>query len=82
MDNNLKISKTELGYTPHNIFNDMATKNKIDKHLLDINDIISEDDIRNIKVSIPDLSSVHFVKEDGKRRKMSTTPWDILDIEA
>lgn len=36
-----------------NIFNDAATKNKIRQHLLDINDVISEDDIRNIRVSFP-----------------------------
>lgn len=40
-------------YQPTDIFNDKATRNKIDRHLLDINDVISEDDIRNIQVSFP-----------------------------
>lgn len=53
MENNLKISKQGIHYRPADVFNDRETKNKIDRHLLDINDVISEDDIRNIKVSFP-----------------------------
>mgnify|MGYP001170223707 FL=1 len=53
MENNFKISKQVFNYRPADVFNDRETKNKIDRHLLDINDVISEDDIRNIKVSFP-----------------------------
>jgi len=50
-----KFSYTNHGsfFKPADIFNDRATRNKIDRHLLDINDVISEDDIRNIQVSFP-----------------------------
>lgn len=50
-----KFSYTNHGsvFKPTDIFNDRATRNKIERHLLDINDVISEDDIRNIQVSFP-----------------------------
>jgi hypothetical protein len=38
-------------YVPTSYF-DQATKIKIHRHLTDINDVISEDDIRNIDTSI------------------------------
>ena len=82
MESNLKVSETEFSYRPYDIFNDKVTKSKIDKHLLDINDIISEDDIRNIRVAIPDHTNTHFTNEENNRTKRSITPWDVLDIEA
>ncbi|MEO6489907.1 MAG: hypothetical protein ABIO04_08225 [Ferruginibacter sp.] len=45
--------KGETRFHTFNIFNDNATKDKIYRHLNDINDTITEEDIRNIKVSIP-----------------------------
>lgn len=41
-----------LQYTISNIFTDRATKEKIHRHLNDINDVITEEDIRNIDTSI------------------------------
>ncbi len=38
-------------YVPYSYF-DESTKEKIQKHLTDINDIITEDDIRNIDTSL------------------------------
>jgi hypothetical protein len=38
-------------YAPYSYF-DESTKEKIQKHLTDINDIITEDDIRNIDTSL------------------------------
>ena len=43
-----------------NIFKDDVTRNKISRHLMDINDTITEEDIRNIKVNIPSEYSVEF----------------------
>lgn len=54
MSANTTIHKPEFGYRSINIFNDSITKRKIQNHLVDINDKITEDDIRNIKVSIPE----------------------------
>ncbi len=53
MDNKVTYNEHGFFYKPIDIFNDKATRNKIDRHLLDINDVISEDDIRNIQVSFP-----------------------------
>ena len=69
-------------YRHHDIFNDQVTKSKINKHLLDINDTISEDDIRNIKVSIPDLVTAHFDSQENDHKRRTISPWDILDVEA
>lgn len=41
-------------YSKVNVFNDHATKNKISRHLLDINDVISEEDIRSALVTFPE----------------------------
>jgi len=68
MEANYKISKTEYEYKHFDIFNDKATKNKISRHLIDINDIISEEDIRNIKVSIPGSEN-----NDAYREKLITS---------
>ena len=38
--------------TTTEVFFDFATKEKIHKHLSDINDIITEEDIRNIKTDM------------------------------
>ena len=73
MESNL----TEFMHKPGDIFNDNVTKNKIYRHLNDINDVISEDDIRNIKVAIPGSENILF-RSVGKAEK-HLTPWDIID---
>lgn len=77
MENNLKPRKTEFTYRSADVFNDNATKSKIYRHLNDINDVISEDDIRNIKVSIPGSDHLLLTRDDKSERPL--TPWDILD---
>jgi hypothetical protein len=43
-------------------FLDVATKRKINKHLSDINDTITEDDIKNVKTDIGiDLTNVETI---------------------
>ena len=37
---------------------DHETKSRIHKHLMDINDIITEEDIRNVKIGIPSPNPV------------------------
>ncbi|MEO7264255.1 MAG: hypothetical protein ABIW38_05050 [Ferruginibacter sp.] len=60
---------------------DEITKNKIRKHLTDINDVISEDDIRNIKTDMGDnkISSDKEGKEDGNNSAEIETVWNVLD---
>ena len=82
MESNFKISRNEHIYKPLDIFDDRATKNKIYRHLVDINDTISEEDIRNIKVTISDLGNIPRNEEEVNNKKRSITPWDVLDIEA
>jgi len=84
MESNLNVPKTESGYKPLDIFNDSVTKSKIYRHLIDINDTITEEDIRNIKVSFPENNSqvVFNKKEEEMNRHRSITPWDVLDVEA
>lgn len=73
---------------------DEVTKNKIDKHLSDINDTISEQDIKNINTSIstdPDaLMKEHLhdkdeadeilkkKPDDDEPEQEAPTPWNIL----
>ena len=64
MDTQFKRS-TDLVNHNLNIFKDNVTKNKISRHLVDINDTITEEDIRNIIVHIP---SDHF-KETTTAKK-------------
>ncbi len=71
---------------------DEATKNKIDKHLSDIDDTISEEDIKNINtstvVTVP-TDNTHDKTEadeilkkdnsdDDEPEKEAPTPWEIL----
>jgi len=48
-------------------FLDIATKRKINKHLSDINDTITEDDIKNVKTDIGiDLTNVGTTTKLGR----------------
>lgn len=72
---------------------DEVTKNKIDKHLSDINDTISEQDIRNINTStgtdsdamakehlhdINEADEIIKEKPDDEPEKEAPSPWEIL----
>lgn len=44
---------------------DHETKSRIHQHLMDINDIITEEDIRNVKIGIPSPNpAIGFAKRD------------------
>ena len=69
---------------------DEVTRNKIDKHLSDIDDTISEEDIKNINIVVAGTENVADEpgeNTDKKRRandsdedpkKEAPTPWEIL----
>ena len=66
MQNNIEKSHEDDHDLPSS---DEATRNKIDKHLRDINDTISEDDIKNMNTStgrenIPPVSHRDADEED------------------
>jgi hypothetical protein len=46
-------------YYKQEIFLDVVTKRKITKHISDINDTISEEDIKNVKTNFGNLSDVY-----------------------
>jgi hypothetical protein len=71
---------------------DEVTRNKIDKHLSDINDTISEEDMKNINTKTGDENvptKTHrpadeenqvdkIDSDDDEPEKESPTPWEIL----
>ncbi len=89
MENNIKkLNEDDHDQPPQ----DEATRNKIDKHLSDINDTISEEDIKNINTStgrenIPPVSHKSPDEEneiddepnddDEEPKEEMPTAWDI-----
>ncbi len=71
-------------------FSDEATERKIKKHIEDINDVITEEDIANVKVpgeedSLPEPpAEKEEEKKDEEKGKLAgdgkpITPWDVID---
>lgn len=63
-------------------FSDEATKEKIKRHISDINDVISENDIKNVKVPGSEKSDrlqTKSVPKVGGSEGNPATPWDIVD---
>jgi tRNA U54 and U55 pseudouridine synthase Pus10 len=79
MESNFKTTDTGFKYSHFDIFNDNATKSKIYKHLIDINDTITEDDIRNVKVSFPDYDIMSRTKEVAQSGTGTIPSWDTVD---
>ncbi len=76
-------------------FSDEVTEKKVRKHLEDINDVISEDDIKKVKIPggesaaeiektakkpvDPESSTEEKEKEIIPEEKQNITPWNILE---
>jgi len=62
---------------------DETLEEKVHRHLKDKNDIITEDDLKNVKVEPitkrEEAKSEKFADELSKKKKI--TPWNILDEE-
>jgi hypothetical protein len=54
-------------YYRQEIFSDVVTKRKISKHISDINDTISEDDIKNVKTNFGNVSSIESYRFEAKK---------------
>ena len=89
MENEKKNNRPENGQSqPYYTFADEGTKKKIKKHLSDINDVITEQDIANVKVPGGD-EPPHFTDRDYEKKKEEKeenlpegkpiTPWDVID---
>ena len=61
MQEPLRISGLDKPVDPF-VGYDSPTKNRIRKHLSDINDVITEDDIRNIRTDIYDIPKISDTK--------------------
>ncbi len=82
-----KKQKSEKGESIPYTFSDEVTKNKIKKHITDIKDVITEEDIANVKVpgeeeELP-VSPTEENKDKEKGRLAGEgkpiTPWDVID---
>lgn len=89
MDDKSKKSHTDDHHQPPS---DETTRNKIDKHLSDIDDKISEEDIKNINTQTgaaapgdnrhdkteADEIMKEQSKDDDEPEKEAPTPWEVL----
>ncbi len=80
-------AKKQVENKPYS-FSDEDTKKKIKRHLSDINDVITEYDIQNVKIPGNEPFPAAELKraEDNEGRKLGSgvegrpgTPWDIID---
>jgi hypothetical protein len=87
MDNEQKKQPAGKTKSQPYTFSDEVTKNKIKKHINDIRDVITEEDIANAKVPGEEEALPVQPEEenkDGNKHKIPgegkpMTPWDILD---
>lgn len=59
-------------------FSDVITKRKINKHILDITDTITEEDIRNVKTDFGTAISISNT-EESPHDEIIIEPWDVLE---
>lgn len=89
MANEQKKRKSEDKSEPYT-FSDEATQKKIKKHITDIKDVITEEDIANVKIPGEEdpLPAPPAGKEDEKKDEEKgklagegkpITPWDVID---
>ena len=90
MDNEQKKGSEKKDPQPPYTFSDEATQNKIKRHINDIKDVITEDDIANAKIPGEEEEAPVVQPEKEKEEKKDTdpvnpregkpiTPWDIID---
>ena len=90
MDNEKKVNQPDNEQSEPYSFSDEGTKRKIKKHLSDINDVITEQDIANVKVPGEGEPLPHHLtdqdyekKDDDKEQNFPEgkplTPWDVID---
>jgi hypothetical protein len=72
---------------PPYTFTDEVTKNKMDKHINDIDDVITDEDIARVKVPGTETPVTPPQKEEenkndtppGNAEGKPVTPWDVID---
>lgn len=92
MDNEQNKRQPERDESQPYTFSDEATRKKIKKHITDIKDVITEEDIANVKVPgeedalpvAPAEEKDEKEKKDEEKGRLAgegkpITPWDIID---
>lgn len=90
MDNEQKKRRSQEDESQPYTFSDEPTRNKIKKHIADIEDVITEEDIANVKVpgEEDDLPVAPSEEKDEKKEEEKgrlvgegkpITPWDVID---
>ena len=59
-------AESNINVKVHQIFQDEVTFEKVHRHLSDINDQITDQDILNIKTEMAEASQIEFEKSAGK----------------
>jgi len=87
--NNVQKKRSEKDDSQPYTFSDEATQKKIKKHITDIKDVITEQDIANVKVpgDEDDLPVPPTEKDEKKGEEKGRlagegkpiTPWDVID---
>lgn len=86
MGKNNKGQKASLKNV-NEFFHDPVTKRKIEKHLSDINDTISDEDIKNVITNITsdnpnintDNSPAKKINTESEEVKQIPTSWNLID---
>ncbi|RZM18268.1 MAG: hypothetical protein EOO88_41185, partial [Pedobacter sp.] len=72
------IQATPIPGFSSEVFSDEATKEKIRKHLSDINDVITEDDIKNVRTSMTVMPATEAesrcAREDQRQQRKLHPP--------
>lgn len=68
-----KYQQLNAEYYKQEKFSDVVTKRKISKHLSDITDTITEEDIKNVKTDFGTALSII------KTEETITSTWDVLE---
>ncbi len=83
--------KTADGKNTEHEFSDKVTREKIDKHLSDINDTISDEDINNIitdinsdgqidnEIEAANKKAAEAITPPGEEAPQMPTTWDVID---
>jgi hypothetical protein len=86
MDNDNKNVRDGNDESKPYSFSDEVTKKKMQKHIKDIKDVITEQDIANVKIPGDEEPLSHPAKEETGEKKdgiagegKPATPWDVID---
>lgn len=68
---------------PETTSNSNTLKERIQKHITDKNDVITDEDIKNIKIGEETTEEAKAAEEEAKaiEEKKTTSPWNVLSEE-